>query len=238
MGLKPHDLEDLVSNLISIDEFESKIDNNKCIVVAFKVTDKEPAEDLSRFIEKSTVDVTDTEVSPAPDTDGKYIVFVEFSRNTEFAKKLLTILNTLENLTDIHANNYRYTAYKVDGEHPVSEESLNDNLKLNTIEQEQLVDSFFNTSVVDDILFENNQITLIKYNNIQKYKFIDIGPADLLFNKYKLNNTPFNLTESARWISRDLSNILGAGYVANVIKNYILLSKENTNTVVILKNNS
>ena len=107
MGLKAGDLDDLVSNLISIDEFESKIDNEEAIVVGFKVDDKEPAQDLSRFIEKSTVDLMDTEVSPAPDTDGKYIVFVEFSRDKAFPHNLVSVLKSMENLTNIKLEEYR-----------------------------------------------------------------------------------------------------------------------------------
>ena len=66
MSLHPGDLQDLVLPLIDIDTFNSKIDNQRAIVVAFQVTDQDPAQDLMKFIEGSNLALLDTEVSPAP----------------------------------------------------------------------------------------------------------------------------------------------------------------------------
>ncbi len=130
MGLKSNDLEDLVSCLISIDEFDSKIDNEKSIVVGFKVDDEDPAKDLSRFIEKSHIELLDTEVSPAPGPDGYYVVFVEFSRDRDFPKQLLDLLDILEDLNGIKREDYKFTAYKQKGEHEVNEDNLKRKVRL------------------------------------------------------------------------------------------------------------
>jgi len=97
-SLQPGDLDHLVLPLISVDEFSSKIDNRRAIVVAFYCTDKQPAEDLMRFIEGSNLDILDTEVSPAPSTEGYYVVFVEFSRNRDFPEILDDIINQVGNV--------------------------------------------------------------------------------------------------------------------------------------------
>lgn len=99
-SLQPGDLDHLVLPLISVDEFNSKIDNRRAIVVAFYCTDKEPAEDLMRFIEGSNLDILDTEVSPAPSTEGYYVVFVEFSRNQDFPTILDDIIQQVTNVAD------------------------------------------------------------------------------------------------------------------------------------------
>ena len=75
-GLRPDDLEDLVLPILSIDEYESKIEDDG-IVVGFYTQYKDPANDLNRFIQKSAIDILDSEVSPAPTEDGYFIVFVE-----------------------------------------------------------------------------------------------------------------------------------------------------------------
>jgi hypothetical protein len=80
-GMQANDLDFLIMPLISIDEYESKIDDRRAVVIGFYVTDNDPASELSAFIEKGTVPVLDTEVSPAPTEDGYYMVFVEMDRN-------------------------------------------------------------------------------------------------------------------------------------------------------------
>ena len=99
-GLRTGDLIDLVNNTLSIDEYFSKIDN-KNIVVAFYLYDKDPALDLMQFIDKSEISILDADISTAPDPDGSYIVFVEFERTTEFPKRLINLLDSIKVLTSI-----------------------------------------------------------------------------------------------------------------------------------------
>src|SRR5690606_2952939 len=94
------DLQDLVLPMLSIDEFESKIDND-AIVVGFFVQDAEPAKDLERFIQKSAVTLLDTEVSTAPDNDGYFMLFLELSRDPASIKRILDIIDSLEGLTGL-----------------------------------------------------------------------------------------------------------------------------------------
>ena len=101
-GLRKSDLDDLILPTISIDEFESKIDNETTIVVGLYINDIDPATDLSRFIEKSAVPILDTEVSPAPDEHGHYMVFIEFSRDKTFPKNLIDVIDSLQNINSEH----------------------------------------------------------------------------------------------------------------------------------------
>ena len=99
-GLQVGDLKNLVQPLISIDEYESKLgDDSQIIVVAFFVDDQDPASDLSRFIEKGDIPVLDSEVSPAPNEDGLYLVFVEVPREPEFPKLLMRLVASISGLT-------------------------------------------------------------------------------------------------------------------------------------------
>lgn len=109
--LQPHDLIDLVKPTIEIDTYKPKIDDDN-IVVAFFVHDEDPAYDLSRFLEFSSKDILDTEVSPAPNRIGYYIVFVEIT-GVNVAKKVHNMLSAVRYLTDI--TDWSYLAYNKQG---------------------------------------------------------------------------------------------------------------------------
>ena len=100
-GVEYGDLESLVATRISIAEFEPKTGSeNDVVVIGFYVDDEAPASDLSSFIEKSAVDILDTEVSPAADEDGYYMVFVEID-NEDLMKKVFGLLEDVSRLVKI-----------------------------------------------------------------------------------------------------------------------------------------
>jgi hypothetical protein len=102
-GLKVGDLKRLVRNDVFIDEYSSKMGQNQNVVtVSFKITDREPAEDLVKFIEKGYDFVLDADVSDGEKTNDDYLVFAEIPRTEEFPTQLMTILNGIENLTSIN----------------------------------------------------------------------------------------------------------------------------------------
>lgn len=105
--LQPGDLQFLVDKTIEIDAYKPKIDDAN-IVVSFLVTDEAPAYDLSRFIEFSTHEVLDTEVSQAPNAQGQYTVYVEFTPQS-LAKKIYRMLKIVSYLTD--NKTWTYKAY-------------------------------------------------------------------------------------------------------------------------------
>lgn len=71
------DLEGMIEPVLSIDDFESKIDSN-VIVLAFYVKNENAAEDLAVFLERSNNEnILDTEVSLTPNKDGEFLVFIE-----------------------------------------------------------------------------------------------------------------------------------------------------------------
>jgi hypothetical protein len=99
-GLRASDLEDLILPMISIDQYESKIDNS-CIVLAFFVSSREPAKDLNRFIQRTSVGVIDTEVSPASDNRGYFRVYVELLDNEKTARKIVAITEEVSHLCGV-----------------------------------------------------------------------------------------------------------------------------------------
>lgn len=109
-GLFSNDLAGLVLPLISIYEYEPKIEKD-AIVVAFYVKEANAAEDLSVFIEKSAIDgILDCEVSSAPDEDGDYLVFVELSKDVK-TSTIIHVVKLINHLCDV--KNWKFEAYKL-----------------------------------------------------------------------------------------------------------------------------
>ena len=119
-GLQLHDLDFTIMPLISIDEYESKIDDRKAIVIGFYVTESDPAKDLAAFIEKGVVKVLDTDVSPAPTEDGYYLVFVELDRNDKFPEHLFKIVDEISNITNIEEWEFSPLHSKQDENYPLT----------------------------------------------------------------------------------------------------------------------
>lgn len=128
-GLHTGDLEDLVLKVISIDEYQSKIGDDKDIVViAFYVKDQDPANDLMRFISKSEVSLLDVDISPAPNKSGYYLVFVEFSRDHKFIPSMVRLLGTLAGITGI--KDWQFKPYHNEKVHDLTEDNLKKYVKL------------------------------------------------------------------------------------------------------------
>lgn len=180
-GLKANALDHLVLPMISIDEYESKINDRRVIVVGFFVFDKDPAHDLSNFIDGGTSDVLDTDVSPAPTPDGYYLVFVEIMRNKNFPKVLLKILSELKNLCTIDSwqmvcpgqldpvdvdNNSLDQHLVLDVSKMPFDQNHKKSKKANSLKEE----NFWQDSCVDNIIIENETITFFKNNKSYRYQ--------------------------------------------------------------------
>jgi hypothetical protein len=100
-GVKYNELQSLVLSKVSIADFEPKVSSvNEVTVISFYAKDERPAEDLARFLEKSAVDILDTEVSPVADEDNYYLVFVEVM-NENLMYKVFAMLEDVSRLVAI-----------------------------------------------------------------------------------------------------------------------------------------
>lgn len=100
-GVEHGDLQSLVSSDVSVAEFEPKTGtDDDVVVIGFFCKDEAPAEDIATFVEKSTVNILDTEVSPNPDENGFYLVFVEVE-NENLMQTVFELLDDVSRLTEI-----------------------------------------------------------------------------------------------------------------------------------------
>jgi hypothetical protein len=171
-GLRRGDLNGMVLPMLSIDEFSSKIDDQKMIVVGFFCFEEDPAHDLANFIERSPVNVVDTDVSPAPNKEGYYLTFVEFKRNKLFPEKLIELLREIDNLTDVEE--WQFTSLELPKGKIV--ELTQDNLEKYTPLKHQAetttekLQEFFATSSLHDFQLIENQLILSRAGVVHQYE--------------------------------------------------------------------
>jgi hypothetical protein len=123
MSLKQGDLKNVVLKKLSIDEFEPKTgDANNVLVLGFQVTENNVGEDLYGFLNGTVVEVRDIEVSPNPNDDGYYMVFVELDRNEAVLDSISTLLRDTERLTGNLA--WEAKTYLNDDYLPLSEDEI------------------------------------------------------------------------------------------------------------------
>lgn len=100
MGLRHGDLRDTILEKISIDEFEPKTGKvEDVIVIGFYVTDNSVGKDLYDFLDNTFDYINDIEVSPNPDEDGYYMVFIEIERNDQAPEYIKRVVKDIANLS-------------------------------------------------------------------------------------------------------------------------------------------
>lgn len=127
-GLRINDLQLLVSNYVSIDQYTSKLDDDN-ITVAFFCNEKEVAEDLRDFIEKIYyIEIRDIEISDSLTDDNKFILFVEFERNINFPKMLLDMVDSINHLTS--NKDWKFKTFGMEDKDDLTIENLKANVRL------------------------------------------------------------------------------------------------------------
>ena len=122
-GLKAGDLDGVVSNTFSVDQYKSKMGEDKNILVlGFTVDGSAPAKDLERFAEVGYKSVLDADATPGTLEDGKHRVFIEFARTPEVVSHIISFLEDLKKLTNIEE--FQYTYHKGDNATVVTPETM------------------------------------------------------------------------------------------------------------------
>ena len=238
-GLKAGDLSELVLPLVSIDEYESKLDDDS-IVIGFFIHDKEPAQDLNRFIQKGAVNILDTDVSPAPNEDGYFVVFVELLRDSNSPEKILSILSTLEGLTDI--KKWRGIFYGKENTIEITRESLNQNMRLQSTEDheghdddvddsDQDVKEWFMLSDLNGLLIENSTVTLQGIKTQIDLTLVDFGDFNTLKERNEVLSQPLRMDESAQRNMTRIHALLGDRWLVEHLHSHVLLSNVDSSNV-------
>lgn len=196
-GLRPNVLKDLIYDMVSVDEFTPKIDDDN-IVVQFQVMDNyDAAYDLSSFLERAPIKALDTEAAEIPNIDGRYEVFVEFERDAEFPVKFLKMLTLIENLSS--GVQWKLQIYEVNDPIGYDEVNLEEVIRLTSDAE---VEEFFNESFSKVSLLSEN----IKVEAVGRDMFYSKASGKVSEEYVK------SLLESVRCDESGLSSVLGDKY--------------------------
>ena len=231
-GLQKGDLNGMILPLLSIDEYESKIDDKNVIVVTFYCFEEDPAHDLSNFIERSPHTPLDTDVSPAPSTEGYYLTFVEIKRNSEFVDKLLNIIKEVHNLTDVKEWQFTSNQLPKGKVLPVTKQNLEKHVQTepvadkNQVTTKKLSEWLAHSSLHDFELHEN-QLTLIRSGQHVSYEvvqFTDQVPEGAL-----------QLSEHVVHEAKILERMLAGDYTVWPMHNHMVIHNLVCDTYLVLK---
>jgi hypothetical protein len=168
-GLRAKDLQGFVSETFTLDQYRSKMGDDKdVIVVGFRVNDKAPAADLMEFIEKGYSFVLDADISSGEERDGKYQVFVEFERSDKFPSQLKDLLSGVSRLTDNY--NWRFRYYRDIQGHKFDEQTITEHVPLDGAAYENkmneikngVVAEFFNQGATEVAIDKDDTIIVQK----------------------------------------------------------------------------
>lgn len=183
-GLRSGDLKDMVSPIMSIDRYKSKMGDDKDVVVlAFKTKEKMPAIDLMEFIEKGYQFVLDADMSTGEEKDGQYSVFVELERSVSAPKQIIELLSGVGQASGCEDWQFHY--YKDSEIRDCTEQALEDHIPVTPEEYETRmqelkqddVTSFFNQGATDSAdLDTDDNITVTKpYAESLNMKLLAMG---------------------------------------------------------------
>ena len=231
-GLRSRDLKDLVDPVFTVDQYNSKMGEDKDVVVlGFRVADKYPATDLMEFIEKGYGFILDADMSTGEERDGKYQVFVEFERTTKLPEQIKDLLAGVSQLCDCY--DWRFKYHREISSEPATVQSLTEHIPLTPEDYEHKilefqndeVQEFFDQGALNDLILDHdNNLTFTKaYSGDLTAKLISIGNYEDLKDQVP---GAIQLDESSRTQTIYLEKYLGNYEIHKIDNKFLIRNKD------------
>lgn len=239
MGLRFEELKSMILPLISVDEFEPKTGTTEeVIVIAFFCKDELPAVDLDEFIDKSIIEFVDSEVSPNPNEDGYYLVFVEFKRQPNFWLKFYDLVKDIENV----AGKVKWSVqpYLVDKLFALKDPELHDLVITKEDEYvprsefDQTVESYFQDSNLLMLEADDTHIKLGGPKGNIILEFVGFGSENKLVKRLRLNEQHIDLFHTSTTLSA-MRSMLGTNWEIQTIGDYYFVNKVGSERSVVVR---
>ena len=235
-GLKAGDLEGIIGKRFSVDQYKSKMGEDKNIMVlAFTADSQAAAKDLERFAETGYKEVLDADATPGTLEDGKYRVFVEFARTENVDQHIRKFLEDLKKLTNIEK--FEFTYHKRSVPFEASAKNLSDVLprtpisytqKINQLKLGEVKD-FFDKFNMMECKLDNNIITVKKQNaDSLQFELHAFGDTNILMNEVKA----FRLDETAMSECLFLTKYFGPYHITKTTEDRFIFSKNGQSALV------
>jgi hypothetical protein len=232
-GMRAGDLNDLILPLISVDEFESKI-SLEAVAIGFYVHDQEAAGDLNRFLQKSPVDLLSSEISPAPDQHGYYIIFIEMLPNAEIGRNVGDLLSEIEPLCGITKwkirvrNTAKLLAFSPDGFVAA--------LRAARRSDESAILDFLVPSLLEDVsLDRHGRMVLTGTGRAQPGRVEGFGPLARLMRQHHLIGQPVGVSLPEVIRCNRLTSLLGEGWTALEINRTLLIQHTGSDNCLLFR---
>ena len=236
-GLKAGDLEGIVENTFSVDQFKSKMGDDKNIMVlAFICSSANGAKDLERFAEKGYKKVLDADATPGTLEDGKYRVFVEFSREESIDRTIAEFLDDLKKLTNI--KEFKFTYHKRSQLFVADRKNLADVLPrtpeayIQKVQKLKLgeIHSFFDKFDLLEFVLDNNIISVSKRGNQDTLKFElhSYGDTTLILKEAKA----FYIDTESMAECIHLTKFFGPYHITKTNESRFIFTKDGNSAVV------
>jgi hypothetical protein len=235
-GLKAGDLEGVISKKFSVDQFKSKMGEDKNIIVlAFSVEGQAAAKDLERFAETGYTEVLDADATPGTLEDGKHRVFIEMARVEQVDQHIKRFLQDLGKLANI--DSFEFTYHKRTKPFEASAKNLADVLPRTPIAYTQKINmlrlgeakDFFDKFSMMEFKLDNNLFTVKKQNaDTLKFELHAYGNTNMIMNEVKA----FKIDESAMSECMWLTKYFGPYNITKTNEDRFVFSKNGQSALV------
>ena len=209
-GLKAGDLEGVISKKFSVDQFKSKMGEDKNIIVlAFSVEGQAAAKDLERFAETGYTEVLDADATPGTLEDGKHRVFIEMARVEQVDQHIKRFLQDLGKLANI--DSFEFTYHKRTKPFEASAKNLADVLPRTPIAYTQKINmlrlgeakDFFDKFSMMEFKLDNNLFTVKKQNaDTLKFELHAYGNTNMIMNEVKAFKIDESAMSECMWLTK------------------------------------
>lgn len=238
MGLKHDELAGTIRPLISVDEFDPKAgETPEVIVIGFYACDDDPAQDLNTFIQRGTFDVLDADVSPNPDENGEYLVFVEFERTPEFEKTFYKFIKDIENVTG--KQDWMVKPYLCDHALSITDPELFSYIitqpNLYTPKDEFVMDvqveESLRNSDISGLTTDGNYVIITDNSNRVAARVIDFGTFERMSVMHRLSESAISMSPRSEVVA--LASILGKNWSVHDLGKVIALENQNNEILLV-----
>lgn len=236
-GLKAGDLEGIVEKRFTVDQYKSKMgeDRNIC-VLAFVCSGAAGAKDLENFAEKGYKKVLDADATPGTMTDGKHRVFIEFPREEGLDRYIGEFLDDLKKLTNI--KNFEFTYHKNEIPIEANRENLSSSIPNTPDAYDQKITglklgeihSFFDKFQLLEFKLDNNIISVNKKGSREELRFElhEYGPTQQILKETRA----FKIDAESMSECLFLTKYFGPYNITKTHENRFIFSKGNQSALV------
>jgi hypothetical protein len=244
--MRAGDLEGNVLPVISVDEYVSKIDDS-AVVIGFFVDDEDAANDLARFIQRTAIQILDTDVSPAPDTEGRYMVFVEIEPTQEFGKAIVELCREVSALTEV--STWKMHIRGDENALPLSAKVLNAKFApqarderdrksddVNEPVNEDMIRAFLYDSLLEGVEFEDTFVALdLAPGDRRIFEMAAFDRSEFVLSRLGLEGAPIDQDLGSLRATASLAEGLGEDWWCHRVGEYDIIGRGDNSFVLALK---